>query len=140
VKGVADYDQGMSGKVTAVEAYDTTRAKKAVLLKADLIEEVSRVVEVPANEAAINVELVFDKMVRALRSGDRVELRGFGSFNTRERRARTGRNPKTGAAVKVPAKKIAFFKPSRELKELVQNSKTDSAALASIAYGTTISL
>jgi integration host factor subunit beta len=123
VKRVTDYDQGMNGKVMVVEAVETTRAKRAVLLKADLIEEVSGVVEMPAKEAAIIVELIFDKMVRALRSGDKVELRGFGSFNTRERRARTGRNPKTGAAVKVPAKRIVFFKPSRELKELVQNSK-----------------
>jgi integration host factor subunit beta len=103
--------------------------KRAVLLKADLIEEVSAIVEVPAKEAAIIVELIFDKMVRALQSGDRVELRGFGVFNTRERRARTGRNPKTGAAVKVSAKKIAFFRPSRELKELVQNSKAEAASL-----------
>src|ERR1022692_1773141 len=125
----------MIGKVTVVETVETTRAKRAALLKADLIEEVSRVVEVQAKEAAIIVELIFDKMVRALRSGDRVELRGFGVFNTRDRRACTGRNPKTGAAVKVQAKKIAFFKPSRELKELVQNSTTESASIASVAYG-----
>jgi len=123
VKEVADYDQGMNRKVTVVEAVETTGAKRAVLLKADLIEEISGGVEVPTKEAAIIVELIFNKMVRALRSGDKIELRGFGCFNTRERRARTGRNPKTGAAVKVAAKKIAFFKPSRELKELVQNLK-----------------
>ena len=141
MKGVADYDQGMSGKVTVVEAVEATRAKRAVLLNADLIEEVSRVLEVPAKEAAIIVELIFDKMVRALRSGEKVELRGFGVFNTRDRRARTRRNPKTGAAVKVPAKKIAFFRPSRELKKLIQNSKTRAGlSLASVAYGTTISL
>ena len=114
----------MNGKVTIVETVGTARAKRAVLLKLDLIEEVSGVVDVPPKEAAIIVEVIFDKMVRALRSGDKVELRGFGSFHTRERRARKGRNPKTGAAVNVPAKKIAFFRPSRELKELVQNSKT----------------
>jgi integration host factor subunit beta len=123
VRVPAAYDQGMNGKVTVVEAVETTGAKRAVLLKADLIEQVSGVVEVPTKEAAIIVELIFDKMVRSLRSGDKIELRGFGCFNTRERRARTGRNPKTGAAVKVPAKKIAFFRPSRELKELVQNLK-----------------
>jgi len=114
----------MNGKVTIVETVGTARAKRAVLLKLDLIEEVSGVVDVPPKEAAIIVEVIFDKMVRALRSGDKVELRGFGSFHTRERRARKGRNPKTGAAVNVPAKKIAFFRPSRELKELVQNLKT----------------
>ena len=123
MKGIANYDQRMNGKVMVVEAVATTRAERAALLKADLIEEVS-VLEVPAKEAANIVELIFDSMVRALRNGDKVELRDFGCFNTRERRARTGRNPKTGAAVKVPAKKIAFFRPSRELKELVQNSKT----------------
>jgi integration host factor subunit beta len=123
MKEVADYDQGMNGKVTVVEAVETTGAKRAVLLKVDLIEEVSAVVEVPTKEAAIIVELIFDKMVRSLRTGDKIELRGFGCFKTRERRARTGRNPKTGAAVKVPAKKIAFFRPSTELKELVQNLK-----------------
>ena len=140
MKGVADYDQGMSGKVTVVEAVEATRAKRAVLLKADLIEWVSRVVEVPAKEAAIIVELIFDKIVRALRGGDRVELRGLGVFNTRERRARTGRNPKTGAAVKVAAKKIAFFRPSRELEGTVQNSKPRWPLQLRIAYGTTISL
>ena len=61
VKKVADYDQGMNGKVMVVEAVETTRAKRAVLLKADLIEEVSGVVEMPAKEAAIIVELIFDK-------------------------------------------------------------------------------
>jgi nucleoid DNA-binding protein len=52
--------------------------------------------------------------------GDKVEIRGFGSFRTRQRRARVGRNPKTGARVEVPAKRIPFFKLSKELRELVE--------------------
>jgi integration host factor subunit beta len=58
-------------------------------------------------------------MVHAIARGERVEIRGFGSFHTRPRRARIGRNPKTGARVEVPAKRVPFFKPSKELRELV---------------------
>jgi integration host factor subunit beta len=54
--------------------------------------------------------------------GDKIEIRGFGSFRTRQRKPRVGRNPKTGDRVEVPAKKIPFFKPSKELKDLVNNS------------------
>jgi len=57
--------------------------------------------------------------VRSLRAGDKIEIRGFGSFRTRQRKPRIGRNPKTGDRVEVPAKKIPFFKPSKELKDLV---------------------
>jgi integration host factor subunit beta len=58
-------------------------------------------------------------MVHAIARGDKIEIRGFGSFHTRRRRARVGRNPKTGARVEVPAKRIPFFKPSRELRDVV---------------------
>jgi len=61
-------------------------------------------------------------VVRSLRAGDKIEIRGFGSFRTRQRRPRVGRNPKTGERVEVPAKKIPFFKPSKELKDLVNES------------------
>jgi integration host factor subunit beta len=90
------------------------------LTKADLIEEVSRVTELPWREGAIIVECILGSMSRAIQRGDKVEIRGFGSFRTRERRARIGRNPKTGAQVEVPAKRIPFFKPSKELQELIQ--------------------
>lgn len=63
------------------------------------------------------LEIVLDGMVRALRRGESVELRRFGVFQTRKRRPRTGRNPLTGAQVEVPAKRVPFFKPSKELKE-----------------------
>src|ERR1700756_2867959 len=90
----------------------TTKSENpAILTKANLIEEVSRVMEIPRKEAAVIVERILDSMVRALDRGDKVEIRGFGSFRTRQRRARVGRNPKTGARVKVPEKRIPFFKP-----------------------------
>ncbi len=63
---------------------------------------------------------------RALQSDDKIEIRGFGSFRTRQRRGRTGRNPKTGAKVEVPPKKIPYFKPSKELKDYVNNPRPSS--------------
>ena len=75
------------------------------MTKADLIEEVSRVVEMTRKESEVIVEAIFDSIVRSLRGGDKIEIRGFGSFRTRQRQPRVGRNPKTGARVEVPAKK-----------------------------------
>ena len=78
-------------------------AKRAALTKTELIEEVSRVAEITRNEAVVIVESILNSMVRAIDRGDKVEIRGFGSFRTRQRQARIGRNPKTGARVEVPA-------------------------------------
>lgn len=89
------------------------------MTKAELIEEVSRVVEMSRKDSEMIVETIFDSIVRALRGGDKIEIRGFGSFRTRQRQARVGRNPKTGARVEVPAKRVPYFKPSKELKDLV---------------------
>jgi len=91
----------------------------AVLTKTALIEEVSRVAELPRKEAAVIVERILESMVNAIKRGDKVEIRGFGSFRTRPRGARIGRNPKSGARVEVPAKGIPFFKPSKELRDIV---------------------
>ncbi len=63
------------------------------------------------------VTTIFDEITNALAAGRRVELRGFGAFSTRDRDARTGRNPRTGAAVKVDAKRVPYFKPGKELRE-----------------------
>jgi integration host factor subunit beta len=71
------------------------------------------------------VETIFENIILALQKGDKIEIRGFGSFRTRDRRGRVGRNPKTGAKVDVPPKKIPFFKPSKELKDFVNNSNGD---------------
>jgi integration host factor subunit beta len=91
------------------------------MTKAELIEEVSRAVEMTRKDSEQIVDTIFDSIVHALRTGDKIEIRGFGSFRTRKRQPRVGRNPKTGAKVDVPAKKIPFFKPSKELKDLINS-------------------
>ena len=91
------------------------------MTRADLTEEVYQAIGMPLKESDIVVCAIFDSIVRALRSGDKVEIRGFGSFHTRQRRARIGRNPRTGARVEVPPKRIPFFKPSKALRELVDS-------------------
>jgi integration host factor subunit beta len=106
--------------------------KRAVMTKADLIDEVSRLAELTRKDSEVIVETIFDSVVRSLRAGDKIEIRGFGSFRTRQRRPRVGRNPKTGERVEVPAKKIPFFKPSKELKDLV-NETTPGATPAPAA-------
>ena len=108
--------------------------KQPTLMKAYLIEEVLKVAELPRKESETIVETIFESIIDALQKGDKIEIRGFGSFRTRQRRGRTGRNPKTGEKVEVPAKKIPFFKPSKELKDLV-NSYVAPAAPAPSATG-----
>jgi len=96
------------------------------MTKADLIDEISRLAELTRKDSEVVVETIFDSIVRSLRAGDKIEIRGFGSFRTRQRKPRIGRNPKTGDRVEVPAKKIPFFKPSKELKDLV-NGETSAS-------------
>jgi integration host factor subunit beta len=98
------------------------------MTKADLIEEVSRLTELTRKDSEVIVETIFDSVVRSLRVGDKIEIRGFGSFRTRQRKPRVGRNPKTGERVEVPAKKIPFFKPSQELKDLVNGQPATPTA------------
>ena len=100
------------------------------MTKADLIEEVSKVVEMTRKESEIIVETIFDSIVKSLRGGDKIEIRGFGSFRTRQRQARIGRNPKSGDRVDVPAKRIPFFKPSKELRDLVNTGAAAPAPAA----------
>jgi integration host factor subunit beta len=98
------------------------------MTKAELVEEVTRATELPRKESEAVVETIFESIIGALQTDDKIEIRGFGSFRTRQRRGRTGRNPKTGAKVEVPAKKIPYFKPSKELKDYVNNPRAAGAA------------
>ncbi|HZR27753.1 MAG TPA: HU family DNA-binding protein [Terriglobales bacterium] len=98
------------------------------MTKADLIEEVSKMVELTRKDSEVVVDTIFDSIVHSLRSGDKIEIRGFGSFRTRQRKPRVGRNPKTGDRVDVPAKKIPFFKPSKELKDVVNQTQAEVRA------------
>ena len=102
------------------------------MTKADLVEEVAQTVEMSRKDSEAIVDIVFESIVKSLRAGDKIEVRGFGSFRTRERKARVGRNPKTGTRVDVPAKMIPYFKPSKELKDLVNGgAKRESTAAGS---------
>ena len=93
-----------------------------VMTKAELVDEVARVVQLTKKQAETIVNIVFDSIVDSLRAGQKIELRGFGSFRLRSRKSRTGRNPKTGEKVEVPSKKIPYFKPGKELKELINKT------------------
>jgi integration host factor subunit beta len=92
------------------------------MTKANLVEEVTQAVELSRKDSETVVDIVFESIVKSLRAGDKIEIRGFGSFRSRQRKARVGRNPKTGARVEVPPKTVPYFKPSKELKDLVNGN------------------
>lgn len=89
------------------------------MTKAELVEMVASSTQLTKKHAEIIVNTVFESIVDSLKSGEKIELRGFGSFRIRQRGSRVGRNPKTGAQVPVPAKRIPYFKPGKELRELL---------------------
>jgi integration host factor subunit beta len=93
------------------------------MTKADLVDRVAKEAEMTKKDAEQLVEIVFESIINSLNGGEKIELRGFGSFRVRERNARQGRNPKTGASVSIPAKRVAYFKPGKELKELINKGK-----------------
>lgn len=94
------------------------------MTKSGLIQAVAaRLPHLPQRDLEIVVNTMFDTMVQALHFGNRVEIRGFGSFSVRQRRARQGRNPKTGSMVGVPAKRVPFFTVGHELKERVNGGR-----------------
>ena len=96
------------------------------MTKAALVEEVARVADLTKKHSEVIVDTVFRSIIEALHRGEKIELRGFGSFRLRRREPRKGRNPKTGDKVDVPSKRVPYFKPGKELKELI-NSNTNSA-------------
>ena len=103
-----------------------------VMTKAELVEDVARAAELTKKDAERLVEIVFESIIETLNQGEKIELRGFGSFRVRERGARRGRNPKTGDPVNIPAKRVPYFKPGKELKELI-NEESASAPQSSDA-------
>lgn len=110
-------------------------SKQGVMTKAELVDEVARVVQLTKKQAEAIVNIVFDSIVESLRAGEKIELRGFGSFRLRSRKSRTGRNPKTGERVEVPSKRIPYFKPGKELKELINQKLGESDLPVSPASG-----
>jgi len=86
------------------------------MTKAELVEYISEKTGVNKKDTGLIANLIMENIGQALVDGDKVELRGFGSFKVKTRRARLARNPRTGDAVNVPAKRVPFFKASNELK------------------------
>ncbi len=102
------------------------------MTKADLIDEVSRGGEITRKDSEVIVDSIFDSVVKSLKADEKIEIRGFGSFRTRQRQSRIGRNPKTGEKVEVPSKRIPYFKPSKELKDLVNGDEPGPASPAPV--------
>lgn len=94
--------------------------RRTALNKSDLIEMLTKKLpSMAGRDVEVIVNTIFDSMTDALRRGDRIEIRGFGSFEVRTRRPRLGRNPKTGASVDVGERRVPFFKVGKELRERV---------------------
>lgn len=87
--------------------------------KTQLIEKVAEAADMTKKEASQAVEAVFDAIAEALKSGEKVQLIGFGNFESRERAARKGRNPQTGEEIEIAASKIPAFSPGKALKDAV---------------------
>src|SRR5579871_6606587 len=100
------------------DSFDTSSARRATLIKLDIINEVVNKTGITKTKAEMAVETVFESMKRALSHGERIELRGFGIFNVRPRKTGIGRNPRTGAEVAIPPGKAVRFKPGKELQSL----------------------
>jgi len=93
------------------------------MIRSELLEAIAKdYPELRAEEVEQLVNLFFDEIAERLAEGGSVELRGFGAFSTRERASRTGRNPRTGEAVEVPAKRVPYFKPGKEMRERLNKS------------------
>jgi integration host factor subunit beta len=92
------------------------------MTKAELVAKVASQINLTKKQTEVVVNTVFHSITESLSQGKKVELRGFGSFRIRERNPRTGRNPKSGVKVDVPAKKVPFFKAGKELRELVDKN------------------
>ena len=103
-------------------------ASNVTITKADLVEQVLGLGDLTRRDSEVLVDTVFDAVIGAIRKGDKIEVRGFGSFRIRERKSRVGRNPKTGEKVDIPAKRIPYFKPSKELRDRLNPSASDKNA------------
>src|SRR5579884_903997 len=102
--------------------------REAPMTKADLVEKVTRLGDLTRRDGEVIVETIFESVIGALQNGDKIEIRGFGSFRIRQRNPRIGRNPKTGERVEVPAKRVPYFKPSKELRDLVNPGEAGQAS------------
>ena len=98
------------------------------MTKADLVEEVSQVTELTRKDSEVIVDTLFESVIKALKTGDKLEVRGFGSFRVRQRNARVGRNPKTGEKVEVPAKARSLLQAEQGTQGPDQRRSSSRAA------------
>lgn len=91
------------------------------MTKSEIIDKLSKSGAIPKKQAEIIVNTIFSSISEALDNGEKVEIRGFGTFKIKERKARNARNPKTGKEVFVEAKKVPYFKPGKELKKFINS-------------------
>lgn len=96
--------------------------------KSDLANILSKELEIPVRKAEDIVDMFFDTMFKALARGERIEIRGFGSFTVKEYEGYTGRNPKSGEKITVGSKRLPFFKTGKELKEAVNGESPKTIA------------
>lgn len=101
-----------------------TDKEDAGITKSDLIERIADKLRLPKGRAELLINCIFDAMEQSLRKGERIEIRGFGSFEIRNYKAYEGRNPRTGDPVGVQPKRLPFFKVGKELKERVNDGLT----------------
>ena len=94
------------------------------MTKSELVDQISkRIPHMNRKDAEVVVNRIFDSMAEALVGGERIEIRGFGSFSVKNRPEREGRNPKTGEAVAIPSKRVPFFKTGKELHQKINGSQ-----------------
>ncbi len=92
------------------------------MTKAELVVRVAAQLQLPQKQTDVLLAVCLTSIIEALRRGERVELRGFGSFRLRDRPSRAGRNPKTGESVSIPAKRVPLFKAGKELRERIASA------------------
>jgi integration host factor subunit beta len=95
------------------------------MTKAELVEKVAEKIGLTKKQTELVVNSVLESITNSLSKGNKVELRGFGSFRVRRRNSREGRNPKSGEKVQVPPKLVPFFKAGKELREMANNKKKE---------------
>ena len=106
------------------------------MTKAELVERIAAKINLTKKDTERVVNIVFGSIIQALAQGEKVELRGFGSFRVRSRDSRDGRNPRTGATVYIPPKKVPFFKAGKELREIVDHEPSPPSGTFPSSDGT----
>ena len=119
--------EGVDGKPEVARIIPISTGEDTRMKKSDLSLKLSEKVNIPAYVAKVTVDAIFNAMMESLKKGDRIEIRGFGSFVVRHYGAYTGRNPKTGKMVDVPPKKLPYFKVGKELREMVNGEQPNAS-------------